>query len=191
MALALEGRAAKDDILVGDTPKAKRRKNRQSLLQPNGRLWKHSSLSDIAGLVEPAEFFIFTLVRNPWDRMVSYYHWLRDQRFDHAAVRLAQGVTFKEFLRHPQTQASLQNYSYASYMRDGSGQDLCDLYARLEYPDDLVPLWKHLGFQLTIPHENRSERANDWRIYYDAETADIIKEKAAEDIDRFDYSFDP
>ena len=70
MALALEGRAAKDDILVGDTPKAKRRKNRQSLLQPNGRLWKHSSLSDIAGLVEPAEFFIFTLVRNPWDRMV-------------------------------------------------------------------------------------------------------------------------
>jgi hypothetical protein len=51
MALALEARAMKDDILIGDTPKARRRKGRLKGASTAGRLWKHSRLSDIAGLL--------------------------------------------------------------------------------------------------------------------------------------------
>ena len=80
LALALEARAMADDVLIGDTPKAiKRRRRRLRGLETSGRLWKHSRLADIEGLVtreQMAEYFTFTLVRNPWDRMVSYYHWL-------------------------------------------------------------------------------------------------------------------
>ena len=101
LALALESRAMKDDILVGDTPKARRRKRRFQGVVAAGRLWKHSTLSDIAGLASDddiADFFVVTLVRNPWDRMVSYYHWLRGQGFDHPAVKLAQSLDFSGFL---------------------------------------------------------------------------------------------
>ena len=62
MALALEARAMKDDILIGDTPKAVRRRKRLEKLDAPGRLWKHSRLSDIDGmdgLPDPA--FVFTL----------------------------------------------------------------------------------------------------------------------------------
>lgn len=191
IALALEDRAAKDDILIGDTPKARRRKGRLKGLQTQGRLWKHSTLRDIAGLADPADFLVFKLVRNPWDRLVSYYHWLQDQRFDHPEVALAQSVDFKTFLRSRQTQETLRRQPYGSYVTGVDGQDHCDLYARLEHPGDLTPLWEQLGFQLTIPVTNQSDRKRDWRVYYDDETAEIVKKIAGEDIARFGYRFDP
>ena len=48
LALALEGRAMKDDILIGDTPKARARSRRWRGVKAHGRLWKHSTLADIA-----------------------------------------------------------------------------------------------------------------------------------------------
>ena len=109
--LALEDRAQKNDILIGDTPKAIKRKNRWKKATARGRLWKHSTLADIEGLVDEAfiaSAFVFTIVRNPWDRMVSYYHWLRMQDFDHPAVGLARRLEFAEFVAHPQTRNSVR-----------------------------------------------------------------------------------
>ena len=79
MALALEARAMKDDILIGDTPKARQRRNRLEGLPARGRLRKHARLADLEGWIGPYgldAMFVYTMVRNPWDRMVSYYHWL-------------------------------------------------------------------------------------------------------------------
>ena len=84
MTLALEARAKADDIIIGDTPKAKRQCKRLADLTPAGRLWKHSTLRDIDGIFDASALrddFVFTIVRNPWDRMVSYYHWAREQSF--------------------------------------------------------------------------------------------------------------
>ena len=89
MTLALEARAKADDIIIGDTPKAKQRRKRLADLTPAGCLWKHSTLRDIDGIVDASamqDYFVFTIVRNPWDRMVSYYHWAREQSFDHPVV---------------------------------------------------------------------------------------------------------
>ena len=47
LTLALEERAARYDIIIGDTPKAKRRKKRLEDLELVGRLWKHSTLADM------------------------------------------------------------------------------------------------------------------------------------------------
>ena len=189
LATALEGRVGPDDILIGDTPKARRRKGRLSGLTAPGRLWKHSTLADVAGLY-PADAFVFTLVRNPWDRMVSYYHWLRVQRFDHVAVRAAQRLSFAAFLRDADMQASFRAYPAESYVTGPDGHLRCDLFARIEVPADLDPLWEHLGFRLSMPHLNRSVRDADWRSYYDAEGLEIVADIAAADIARFGYGID-
>ncbi|MEO8243882.1 MAG: sulfotransferase family 2 domain-containing protein [bacterium] len=196
LTLALESRAMKDDILIGDTPKARARKARLHGVKSHGRLWKHSTLSDIAGLAsdtEIASFFTLTVVRNPWDRVVSYYHWLREQSFAHPAVGLAKSLTFSSFLNHAQTRTTLALWPYAAYLRDRTGVERASLYARLEHlGDDLAPFEAHLGLRLPhIDRTNASDRARDWRGFYSDADAALIAQISAEDIARFDYHFDP
>ncbi|SEL79390.1 Sulfotransferase family protein [Roseivivax marinus] len=195
MALALEARAMADDILIGDTPKAQRRKRRLEGLTPRGRLWKHSTLADIEGVLPDdvlAGLLPFTLVRNPWDRIVSYYHWLRAQAFDHPAVRLAQDHGFAEFVAHPHTDQSLSRASYGSYLRGSDGQERRALFLRLEHlATDMAPLSAYLGFTPEVGRTNASDRRADWRGYYDDATAERVARIAAEDIARFGYAFDP
>ena len=192
MAQALEARAMADDILIGDTPKARRRRSRLDGLVAQGRLWKHATLSDIDGLLSPAEIadaFTFTLVRNPWDRMVSYYHWLREQRFDHPAVRLAASCDFGGFLETPQTQIAWAAQPARHYMTTADGVERCTLYLRLEHvAEDAGPLWSHLGFRLDLPRVNMSARGA-YRSYYSDDQAAIVARIAAEDITRFGYRF--
>ncbi|GAA6200225.1 sulfotransferase family 2 domain-containing protein [Aquicoccus sp. SU-CL01552] len=194
LALALEGRAMKDDIMLGDTPKARRRRRRVQGAPARGRLWKHSTLADIEGLVPDAVLdglFAFTLVRNPWDRAVSYYHWLRGQRFDHPAVGLAKRLEFNDFILHPETRAGFRDTPAASYMRRADGREHCDAYIRIErFKEDAAPLFAHLGFRLELPRANRSDRPKDYRTAYAPPAAEAIAEVCAEDIARFGYRFD-
>lgn len=193
LALALEARAMKDDIMLGDTPKARKRRRRLRGARARGRLWKHSTLSDIEGLVPDAVLdglFAFTLVRNPWDRAVSYYHWLRGQGFDHPAVGLAKALDFPAFLSHPQIRAAFRAMPAGAYMRRSDGREQCAAFIRIEHFDeDAAPLVRHLGFALTLGRANASDRRRDWRDYYDERTAAIVAEDCAEDIARFGYRF--
>ena len=194
LSLALEARAMKDDILIGDTPKARRRKRRLHGLKTKGRLWKHSTLSDIDGLVSPGELeqlYCFTLVRNPWDRVVSYYHWLQDQNFEHPAVDLAKTLDFNAFVQHPATLTSFQTHPAAHYLVDATGQDRSALFIRLEHFDeDSQPLFQHLGFRVQMSRANPSKRDRDWRPYYSDAAAQALAHACTDDITQFGYTFD-
>ena len=194
MALALEARAMKDDVMIGDTPKARRRRRRINVGKARGRVWKHATLADIDGLYaaeDLAPLFAFTLVRNPWDRLVSYYCWLRRQSFEHPAVRLAQSVDFNRFLQDTQTQTSLQASHYSRYMTRADGVEQCQAYIRLEhFEKDSAGLQAHLGFPLVLERINRSDRAADYRRYFSDDGAALVGRICASDIIRFGYGFD-
>lgn len=194
LALALEGRAMADDILIGDTPKAVKRRGGLKVVKTAGRLLKHSTLADIEGLVgreEMDDFLIFTLVRNPWDRMASYYHWLKEQSFDHPAVALARDLSFADFLRHPETVATVKANPCGSYLRDGSGREWAGHFVRIEhFEEDFAPVAAHLGFSVALELVNQSDRDRDWRGYYDEALAAHVAEICAEDIARFGYGFE-
>jgi len=194
LSLALEARAMADDILIGDTPKARARRRRLKGAKTAGRLWKHSRLDDIVGLVSANEISrlrVFTLVRNPWDRVVSYYHWLRVQQFDHPAVTLARTTDFEGFLRAPLTVATLGAETFGSYVTLNGTERPAD-FVRLEhFKDDIAPVERHLGFALTpLERSNASNRHRDFRRYYSDETARLVANYCARDIRRFGYEFD-
>lgn len=188
MALALEARAMADDILIGDTPKAHRRRGRLKELNAAGRVWKHSTLRDMEGVLSDAdlsEMLVFTLVRNPWDRMVSYYHWLQAQTFVHPAVTAAKSLEFRSFLRERQVQESFRLAPAASYVDRAPAP----VFVRLEHlAQDLAPIEAHLGFKLEIGHQNASDRGA-YGLYYDVETQAIVEDICAQDIAQFGYRF--
>lgn len=193
--LAYETRAAKDDILIGDTPKARKRAGRWKGVKTAGRVWKHSTLADVVGLVtaeEIEEFQTVTLIRNPWDRVVSYYHWLKAQSFAHPAVGLAKANDFSGFLNHRRTGASLRLWPYGAYLRRGDGSEKPSTFIRLEhFAEDAAPVAAHLGFPLTLPRANDSDRQRDWRVYYSERDAELVADLCGEDVARFGYRFDP
>jgi len=192
LTLALEQRAMKDDILIGDTPKARARRARAKANPATAHLRKHSPLVEALALIGP-DFFCFTLVRNPWDRIVSYYHWLRIQRLDNPAVALAKSTDFSAFLNHPQTIAAQQHWPARAYMQAGDDAPPAQAFLRLEHlAQDIAPLHDHLGFSLLpLPQENASPRARDWRGYYTDADAALIGRICAQDIADFAYRFDP
>jgi len=195
LAMALESRAAADDILIGDTPKARNRRRQIAGAQSAGRLWKHSRLRDIEGLVpadDLAGYFVFTIVRNPWERMVSYYHWLRAQSFDHPAVGVAAIRDFAGFVADPVTAAGIRANPYGAYVTDGAGQDRCGMWLRQErLAEDAARLGARLGLSLPpLQRINESGRPDDWRALYDDATAARVADLCAADIARFGYRFD-
>ena len=193
VALALEARAMKDDILIGDTPKARRRRGRVAGLSARGRLWKHSRLSDLDGLMTTDEIRalrVVTVVRNPWDRMVSYYHWLRRQTFDHPAVARASAMPFGAFMRHPGTQEEIRSDQIDDYLRlvDGTVPP-ATILRQDQLARDLAAFAAEIGMKVELPHENRSERPRDWRGLYDDETAGIVARAYRDDISRHAFTF--
>ncbi len=193
LALALEGKAMKDDVLIGDTPKAKNRRKRLKDVQTSGRLWKHSKLRDVYGVVDQTQietYFVFTLVRNPWDRMVSYYHWLQDQTFDHPHVTLAKAVGFSAFLNDALTKAMMGNDGAAGYVTDRDGVDQCNLYLRLEHlAQDIAVLEDAIGVKLgVVPHANKSKR-DGYQTYFSEVDQALVGRLFAKDIARFEYGF--
>ena len=193
LALALEARAMRDDLMLGDTPKALKRRKKLISAEARGRLWKHSTLADIEGLVsrdEMREMLCFTLVCNPWDRIVSYYHWLKVQNFEHPAVATAKTLGFSDFLRAPAVAGPIKTHPYESYLRASDGRACEALYIRLEhFAEDAAPLMEHLGFELELPRANASAREDDYRRYFSADDSEVVAELCAEDIEKFNYSF--
>ncbi len=195
LAAAYEARAAADDVLIGDTPKARKRRNRLKGVASAGRLWKHSTLSDIRGLLsdeEIATFFTCTIVRNPWARALSLWSWSRLQGFAHPVVAAAKAHDFAGFLRDPAVQASLRASPYAAYVLGPDGTERCDLFLRLEHLDaDCAALEDHLGFRLRpLPRLNASRPdGEDWRAAYDPGTRALVEDIAHADIARFGYRF--
>lgn len=184
----------KDDMMLGDTPKAQKRRRRLRDVRSSGRLWKHSRLIDLYGLAAEDQierYFVFTMVRNPWDRIVSLYRWARVQTFEHPMVTLARRRSFSEYVNIPAIQRTLQAMPYDHYVRTRHGIERCDLFLRLESLDDDLPrLEAKLGIRLSpLPHLNASGRDRDYRMSYSDKDRRLIGRICAKDIARFGYRY--
>lgn len=145
-----------------------------------------------------ARYWKFAFVRNPWDRLVSSYEFLRrggmnarDAEF--AAAHLAQHRDFREFVRDGLERAEIRSWVHVrpqcDFICDCEGRNRMDFTGRFERLDeDFRIVADRLGIAGGLDVTNRSGR-RDYRDYYDAETREIVAAFYHTDIDRLGYRF--
>ena len=135
--------------------------------------------------------FTFTIIRNPWDRAVSAYHFLfKTKKETNFQSYIDKGfISFEEFIKN------LKNVKVPELWFDGqtnqcewfrSGIDLIIKYENLH--QDFKIIQKLLNNYTPLPHHHKSEHDN-YRTYYNDETKNIIANTFKEYIELFNYSF--
>jgi hypothetical protein len=156
------------------------------------RHYSYSQFSLYPKKYNPREYYIFTVVRNPWDRIYSCFLWSKHK----SNSALFCSDSFKEYLDFIESQDVENNQKY-SIINDFNwwtgGIENLNHVARFEnLEEDLVPIKKYLGRDFIIPYTNTNP-LRDPKIHYKSKYTsygvDLIREKYRKEIELFDYSF--
>ncbi len=135
----------------------------------------------------------FTVVRNPWDKVVSQYHYRsrlnrlspdeREVSFDKWVHRTFGAQDSKYFnvprMFMPQT----------AWITDHDGTILVDRVCRFErLHDDFHAICRELGINAQLPHL-KSSRHRPYRDYYSPSLRRIVEEWFRPDLEQFGYEF--
>jgi hypothetical protein len=148
------------------------------------KIKKHSKLAEYRaalGVGRFAELYKFTCVRNPWDRMVSYYF---------TPTQNTVAWDRKEFRK-----IISEALSVADYLRLGKGEEAP--FANVKYimrfetlADDFRTVCAALDISpVALPRYNRSNREH-YSKYYDDELCELVRARFATEIERFGYTFE-
>jgi len=162
----------------------------------------HTTIEEYLNIFEPKyiiDYFKFTIVRNPWDRLVSSYFFLKQGGFNEYdrtwfEEELSVFSDFNEFVKKWVNKSNIWKWHHFRpqyhYIIDKSGKIELDFIGFLENIDeDFAYITNHMGISCRLPELNRSEHDTYMR-YYSNETRDIVAEVYAEDIKLLGYNFD-
>lgn len=162
----------------------------------------HTTLEEYLTIFEPKRirnYFKFTVVRNPWDRVVSSYFFLKSGGFNEkdrlwSEKELAGFSSFDSFVRNWLNRTNIWKWAHFNpqyfYMLDKREKvhlDFVGLFENLE--SDFSHISRQLGLGRTLTRMNKGDHRS-YMDYYDATTRRIVAEVYAEDINMLGYTFD-
>ena len=157
---------------------------RFGLSNPKYKIKKHSTLAEYRAALGDIEFdklYRFTCVRNPWDRMISYYFtptqntaaWDR-KKFRKVIVKV---LPVSDYLRLDKGERDpFANVNYIMRF-----ENLADDFRTVCAALDISPT--------TLPRYNRSKREH-YSKYYDDELRELVRARFAAEVERFGYTFE-
>jgi chondroitin 4-sulfotransferase 11 len=153
---------------------------------------------------EYAEYFSFAFVRNPWDRLVSTFEFLKigtvwpEQK--EWALRHIGDQSFRDFVirleRDQFYRATIFSYNFfytqMYFVSDRSGKIIVDRVFRFEDVEaGFEELAARFGQKRPLSHIRKTQGRLRYESYYDAETWDIVGNLYAKDVQMFDYQRTP
>jgi hypothetical protein len=157
---------------------------RFGLRNPKYKIKKHSTLAEYRDALGNEQFrslYKFSCVRNPWDRMISYY--------------FTPTQTPETWKRKKFRKMISKIVSVADYLR--LDQDEEDPFTNVDYimrfeslAEDFRTVCGKVGISAaTLPRYNRSNREH-YSKYYDDELRELVRTQFAAEIERFGYTFE-
>jgi hypothetical protein len=163
----------------------------------------HASLAKSEIGAEWGQYFKFAFVRNPWDRLVSWYTMITErasiqpehsQLWDYA---LENSTNFEELIYNctDVIECTMGKRSFMfnqkDYLVGEDGQIIVDFIGRFEtFNQDAEAVLTRLGLPgVSLPHVNKSNHRH-YSEYYSAKIKNIIAERYARDISFFSYKFE-
>ena len=135
-------------------------------------------------------YFKFTIVRNPWDRLLSNYFY-KKLNYNN----LIQDLSFKKWITNScdgnySFEYSLSRHTQLDWIVDENGEVVVDFIGKFEnLQEDFDTICDKIGIpRQKLPHKNKSKHKH-YTEYYDDETRAIVAEKYAKDIEYFGYKF--
>lgn len=155
---------------------------------------KHYFAKEVIEILEPEHWdaaFKFTFVRNPWDRLYSYY---RFQQRKHKIATKEQGNSFELWLKSTLKKQYENPYEkirpQAEWLKNFDNKIDVDFIGRFEnLASDVTKLGKLLNMKIDLPHINQSLPIIHYSEAYNDELEELIRIHYKEDIEMFDYSF--
>lgn len=136
----------------------------------------------------------FAFVRNPWDRMASFYRYLKEIRPRHEIDTVD---SFKEFLRQADAGTSWIKGLHSmkqqiTYFINSDGILELDFLGHFEHlSEDFRTITDILSCPAQLPHNNKSSNTtSDYRLDYDDQMVEIITRLFPDDISTFGYDFE-
>ncbi len=157
---------------------------RFGLRNPKYKVKKHSTLAeyrDALGETEFGNLYRFTCVRNPWDRMVSYYFTptQKTDAWDRKKFKkiISSALSVPDYLRLDKDEKDpFGNVNYVMRF-----ENLADDFGKVCAALDISPM--------KLPQYNRSIREHYSR-YYDDELRELVRARFAAEVECFGYTFE-
>lgn len=133
-------------------------------------------------------FFKFCVVRNPFDRMVSWYEWEKK-------CKTTLLNSFREFILN-ESANKINKMNCDWYHRITLDcEPICDFYIKFENLEkDILEVCKKLDIKDVnineLKHFKQSEDKAHYSTYYDEELIDIVSTHAKEELEYFNYKFE-
>ena len=131
-------------------------------------------------------YFKFSFVRNPWDRIVSRYIWEIENDGKFMSTKESTKINkFSDYI-HNLHMDTWKPFVCSQYEFTAG----CDFIGKFEnLQQDFNTICDKIGIpQQQLPHKNKSKR-NHYTEYYDDETCEIVAERYAKDIEYFGYTY--
>lgn len=144
-------------------------------------------------------YYKFTFVRNPWDRLLSAYLFLKEGGLHNndalwAAKELQQFKTFDEFVKNWVNKTNIGKGIHFvpqyKFITIGGKIAVNDVYKMENINRDFQRICKKLNIHRDLPILNKTKsKTGDYKKYYNKETRNIVGKVYEKDVEIFKYEF--